>query len=364
MMLIVTARGPLERAYGNDGYSQIRAALDDFALAAEARVVALDDSTEMAESKLPPVVNPDAGSVLLSIRALRRVATESVTSLLLVGGHEVLPFWQISNPVIDRNVDPDPIVNSDNPYGTQTDTLEEYLAPTLPVGRLANPEPRSAKAFVEVVALATLNRQSRPSRFGSMVLVNQQWADVSRQASTSLHDPIGWHLSPGYVIDSATMDDTNRECLYFNLHGFSGVAAWKGYDPIRGQYITAVTPGSFDRQFVRGSVVFAENCYGAEIAGRAAGTSCALRLSREGAAVIGATGLAFGSHLVPHMFLEDADCLARRFFSRWCAERQELGVALQGARADYFAETATSVTDPFKQKTLLQFILLGDPGWN
>jgi hypothetical protein len=175
---------------------------------------------------------------------------------------------------------------------------------------------------------------------------------------------VDWHLTPGYVMNGSTVRDTDREVLYFNLHGFSGQSDWKGYEPTRGQYVTAVTPDAFDRRFVSGSIAFAENCYGAQTIGRTPQNSCALRLVREGAAFIGATGLAFGSHLVPRMFLEDADLLARSFFAHFCRDRQDLGSALRDARMDYLADATTPASDPYKQKTLLQFVLLGDPGWN
>jgi hypothetical protein len=86
-------------------------------------------------------------------------------------------------------------------------------------------------------------------------------------------------------------------------------------------------------------------------------------LVREGAAFVGATGLAFGSHLAPNFFLDDADALARSFWSEFTAGA-ELGEALRRARLDYRDDSTTPETNPFKQKTLLQFILLGDPGWN
>jgi hypothetical protein len=109
--------------------------------------------------------------------------------------------------------------------------------------------------------------------------------------------------------------------------------------------------------------VFAENCYGAQTPGRTPSNSCALSLVQQGAAFVGATGLAFGSHLAPNFFLDDADALARSFWSEFTSGAK-LGEALRRARADYLNDPNTPETNPFKQKTLLQFILLGDPGWN
>ena len=364
MILAVTVRGALEGRYGASGYQQVRTALNEFAATAGGLAVALDDPADMSALKVPPLVGRDAGSILLSIRAIRRQISGPQASLLLVGGDEVVPFFRVTNPVNDRAIDPDPVVATDNPYGTDSETLEQYLAPPVCVGRLHDYGRGSAQAFVDLISLAASYRRARPVRSGSGAVINSDWSECARAAGATLPDPVDWHLTPGYVMNGGTMNDTDRAILYFNLHGFSGQSEWKGYEPIRNQYVTAVTPDAFDHRFLSGSTVFAENCYGAQTIGRTPQNSCALRLVREGAAFIGATGLAFGSHLAPRMFLEDADCLARSFFARLCSNRQYLGSALRDARKDYLADTRTPVSDPYKQKTLYQFVLLGDPGWS
>src|SRR5579864_2869522 len=98
MMLIVTSRRALQARYGADGYTQIRDALESFAGSASATSVAIDDGTDMSNFGLPVAAGTDAGSLLLSIRALRR-SLGNVDSLLLVGGDNVIPFWQLTNPV-------------------------------------------------------------------------------------------------------------------------------------------------------------------------------------------------------------------------------------------------------------------------
>jgi len=362
MMLIVTLRRALQTRYGADGYTQIRNALESFADSASATLVALDDNTDMSKFSLPAAASTDAGSLLLSIRALRR-ALGNVDSLLLLGGDSIVPFWQLTNPVPDRSVDPDPVVFSDNPYASMTETLEDYLAPSLPLGRLPDSSRGSTQDFVALINAATNNRRNRPVRQRAATLVNTDWSDPSQRVAASLPAPVDWHFSPGYCVDRTTQADMNREFLYFNLHGFTGKPEWKGYDSVRDQFVVAATTDGFDRQYVSGAVVFAENCYGAEIAGRTPANSCALKLVHEGAAFIGATGLAFGSHVAPGFLLEDADMLASSFWGAYASGGVPLGAALSQARTDY-AATDSAGNNPYKQKTLLQFVLLGDPGWN
>jgi len=363
LILLITIRAALRDKYGADGYDNVRKALDDFAEVANGRVVALDDPEDTNALGIPSLVAREPGSILLSIRAIRR-QTSGVDSLLIAGGDDVVPFWRMTNPVTDRSVDPDQVVATDNPYATSSEILEEYLAPELSVGRLHDYGNGNGQAFVDLIKAATTLRQERPFRSGSGVVMNSDWSEFGRRAGATLPTPVDWHLTPGYVINDGTLSDTNRAALYFNLHGFSDQPQWRGYDPIRGQYVTVVTPEMFEGRFVSGAVVFAENCYGAQTMGRNPRNSCALRLVREGAAFIGSTGLAFGSHLLPGMFLEDADFLAQRFFSNFWAGRQCLGDALREARKQYRDDQTTPLSDPYKQKTLMQFVLLGDPGWN
>ena len=58
---------------------------------------------------------------------------------------------------------------------------------------------------------------------------------------------------------------------------------WKASTLFKANF-TVVSPGALQSQTVSGSVVFAENCYGAQIVGRTSADSCALALVRQGAA--------------------------------------------------------------------------------
>jgi hypothetical protein len=94
--------------------------------------------------------------------------------------------------------------------------------------------------------------------------------------------------------------------------------------------------------------------------GKTASTSCALRLLQQGCgAFIGATGLAFGSHIQPDLLMENADLLAMSFFQS--VSGPSVGDALVRARQAFQAALPTAATNAFCQKTLLQFMLLGDP---
>lgn len=357
-MLAVTLRAPIQSAFGADGYAQIRKAIDMYVQGQGGKTLALDDPADAGLIRVPPALSADAGSLLIAIRSAVS-AVAGISSLLLMGNEDVIPFFSLNNPVTDRNIDPDVTVPSDNPYGSCADTQNQYLAPPLPLGRIPFPASGSAADALTYLTGASAYRASRLTRTGSAVITNADWSSFSQLASTSLPGPVDFHVSPGYQLTDPL--NIQRSFAYANLHGFSGDREWKAFDSVQGQFFPVVSPNVLQSQALSGTVVFAENCYGAQISGRTPANSCALTLATQGAAFIGASGLAFGSFLSPRMFLQDSDELASTFFSE-CAAGATVGSALAKARADYLLNASSA--DAFKQKTLLQFLLLGDPTWN
>lgn len=373
-MLIVTVRGKIEQAYTPAGYLDIRQALDAYAQASNTVVLAVDDPADCMKHGLAPVANPEGSTILLSIRAIRAKYPAIADSLLIAGDDSIVPQFRLSNPVQDRSVDPDSVVFTDNPYGSANETLEEYLAPSLSLGRIAHDPAAGAHDFAALIGRLANAKARVATASGSMLVINDDWLADSQKVATALLGPQDWHFSPGYELDAGSKTDAARGLLYFNLHGFSGEPDWKGYSqqPWKsssqqpGKFVTAVSPDAFDREYVCGAIAFAECCYGAEIRGRTPDTSCALKLQNEGAAFVGSTGLAFGSYIAPGLFLDDADFMARAFFEAFTAGNP-VGEALRRARISYLTNTSEnlSITDlQYKQKTLLQFMLLGDPKWS
>lgn len=362
-MLIVTARNPLQSNYGSEGYQQIRAALDTWASVEGHRVLAVDDPGDMASFGLTAGTNNPA-DVQLAIRGVSTRYPSMVDGVLLAGGNSIIPFWTLNNPVADRGTDLDLTVMTDNPYGAVSETLSEYLAPSCPIGRLAIPDEASLKQFLgSIDGLPHRQPPVAAGQPGTALFVNSDWLEFSQRVAQSTPNPQVWHLSPGYELDAETSQDAARQTLYFNLHGFSGQADWQGYSTIQRGFVPAVTPDGLNRTWVSGAVCFAECCYGAQIAGRTTDNSCALKLVQEGASLVGATGLAFGSYIASDLMLEDADFLARAFFQA-VMTGSTIGESLTVARKSYLADASENQVGQIwqlKQKTLLQFVLLGNP---
>jgi hypothetical protein len=78
------------------------------------------------------VSTSDPSSLAFSIRAARQAALEPITSVLLAGGPDVIPFFTLPSPVLN---DEDTQIATDNPYGCATGLEASYPAPDIPVGR-------------------------------------------------------------------------------------------------------------------------------------------------------------------------------------------------------------------------------------
>jgi hypothetical protein len=358
-VLILTQRGPLESLYASSGYEQIRTALQSLE-SAQNRVLAIDDPDEVTPWGLHAVSGGTA--IQSAIRFLATKYPSVVDSVLLVGGPLVLPFFSLANPVEDRQVDGDVSVFTDNPYGAASDTLAEYLAPSLPIGRLPVPDDADAAGFAAAV-LRVAHPPARAGQAGTALFVNDDWLGYSERVAGTLPNPQQWHISPGYLMSSASEADAGYQILYFNLHGFSGESDWQAYSTVQRQFVPAVEPDGLDAAYVAGALAFAECCYGAQITGRSTNDSCALKLLDAGATFIGATGLAFGSYIASDFLLEDADFLVRAFFQAMDSGYPP-GAALATARKAYLADSSEARQgQPWqcKQKTLLQFVLYGNP---
>jgi hypothetical protein len=345
-------------AYGVPGFGKIQAKLQEFQTAVKHPAVTLavlDDSVSMA-SFGGPASAADCASLNTALQ--RVVASVGPDAILLLGGGDVIPSWDLPNPVADRLIDPDATVLTDNPYGARTPA--EYFAPILPVGRICAGSGDSADAFCALIDNLITNHNHRPLRAGYVECTNRAWRDSSTSIASALLGAGRLLVSPDDSVTAINASRLDCKYLYCNLHGFKNDGSWKGFDPVRG-YVPAISPASFQPDYVAGTFVYTEACYGLQTLGRRTSGSCALALLAAGAAaVVGSTGLAFGSSQQQPQNLIDADALTRGFFNTMTAGGASVGACLKDARTN-FAASGSSALDPFQRKTLLQFQLLGDP---
>ncbi|HSH80682.1 MAG TPA: hypothetical protein VLA19_19300, partial [Herpetosiphonaceae bacterium] len=393
--LIVTHRAALSRRYGaavtaeiERRISQLGSALLDRGLRPEFLLV--DDPSVTASLGVAPVADvssPDAARAIAEqIRAIRRnteTANQRLDAILLVGGDSVIPFHRLPNP----SQDSDGPLCSDNAYGCGggSEHVPDIVVARLPDGGADAGElllallqrsieyhegwlvSHGAPLGLPLPFLRRFVAGTRPQRpVRAWGASTDSWQEPSYEIFGELGTkhpllicpPAGPDaLGPAGVPDW----DTSR-ILFFNLHGLPGGPNWYGQSAgaAPGEPLpVAITPVHVD-ELEPASICLTEACFGAEVMGRSAANSMALRFLERGVfAFVGSTATAYGSVALP---LGGADILAQQVFQN-LRRGQPIGRALLLARDWMARETVErqGYLDPDDAKTLLSFVLLGDP---
>jgi hypothetical protein len=161
-------------------------------------------------------------------------------------------------------------------------------------------------------------------------------------------------------------EDVSQATLgYFNLHGLEDGAEWYGQrdpaDTAPGMdYPVALSPHNLIKNGTAPKVVFSEACYGGSVSGKREAEAITLRFLAIGSqAVIGSTCVAYGSVATP---LIGADLLGSLFWKH-LQSGLSVGESFMQAKIDLVREMSRrqSFLDGEDQKTLLSFVLYGDP---
>jgi hypothetical protein len=280
--------------------------------------------------------------------------------------------------------DDDEIIPSDNPYAT---TDANYFAPEWPVGRL--PSDNDIDLLVRLVRSAAqehqyVARQQAPLQRLRWRIINilrrilrtkqssiGYSANIWRRASLAVYRAIG---NPRSLITSPPVEAETlppqaikpSEFSYYNLHGLEDAPEWFGQrDPFEDGTGTVDFPIALRPQdIINGGraphVVFTEACYGANILQKTRDSAICLKFLDQGSkGVIGSTKISYGSVTPP---LIAADLLGRLF---WEGLKRGLpiGEALRQGKLRLATEMhrRQGYLDGEDQKTLISFILYGDP---
>jgi len=346
-----------------------------------------DDEATMTSIGLKVAAFTDPWQIKLALVDLDQALAKKgqmIGAVVVVGGPEVVPFHMLPNPTDDDDEE----IPSDNPYATLD---SNYFVPEWPVGRLPGEAGPDAGLLISQIRNITDNHR-KINRTGSKTLpvsISDLWnavrrmvnsiptgtsfgytAEVWRRSSLAAFRPIGQgrslRLSPPLTSESVdgkiVVGSTSG---YFNLHGVSDGPEWFGQrDPLEGgegpDYPVALRPEDLKKNGRAPKVVFSEACYGGLVTGKSEANSIALKFLSIGTlAVVGSTVVAYGSVTTP---LIGADLLGFLFW-RYLREGFTTGEALVQAKVDFVREMnrRQGFLDGEDQKTLISFILYGDP---
>jgi hypothetical protein len=386
--IVMTTRVGLESQYGSKNLAKIQKALLQVVESTQvlanwnAYLVFADDPENTDKYGIPPAKAKDPWSIKNLINDLDKALFsrgEMIGALLIVGGHKVVPFHRLPNPVDDFDND----VPSDNPYACND---ENYFIQNWPVGRLPGSSSDNTEELIKqlnsivehrqqgnihksilekiISFLRNLlpNKHSRPS-FGYS-------AEIWRRAANSVFRPIGKPhtlvISPPTEAEHISKQNGKLiNMAYYNLHGLENSSNWYGQrDPIETfdgpDYPIAFRPRDIVNNGRAPKIIFSESCFGANSIDKTTDEAICLKFLASGTqALVGSTCTSYGAIATP---LIAADLLGKAFW-RFLLDGFTAGEALRRAKIHLVKEMhkRQGFLDGEDQKTLISFVLYGDP---
>ena len=395
--IVFTNFSGLEKKYGTHGTAEIDQALKNLVKIVSsyqgwgAKLIYGDEIGSIKRLGVKSAKSDDPMElrrVILDLDESLRKFGEMIGALLIVGGPEIVPFHFLPNPIDDLDIN----VPSDNPYASRE---ENYFIPEWPVGRIPggvgdSPEPlinmttsicdhhtrkirvkNSYQAWWQrlIWTIGLKQAKLRPS-FGFTTAI---WKRASKSVFRPIGQPRELTISPPHQVNNqnginGVHSNSNAswgKLGYFNLHGLMDSANWFGQknpfgDAEGPEYPVALRPSDVINGGKAPEIVFTEACFGAYIQGKKIEDALSLKfLSCGSLAVIGSTVISYGTVRTP---LVAADLLGHSFWMN-LRSGKPVGEALRQAKIHLAREMhrRQGFLDGEDQKTLISFILYGDP---
>ncbi len=308
-----------------------------------------------------------------------------IGALLIVGGHDVVPFFSLNNPAMDDDLK----IYSDVPYAS-SDSICFYDQqwqigripgdnsndPGLLLSQLREIQNHHMTRFNGQKSSENKNVGNKQPIIGkfSKVLKSDKcfgyscavWQRPSVAVYKNLTDASDLLISPATMASNFPLGRLeNVDYAYFNLHGIKGQPNWYGQKDTKDTSSIPMIPVALEISNVQNiiktpKVVFAENCYGSDIINRNESNALSLHMLGKSTHVfIGSTAIAYGAMNLP---LTAADLLANLFWKHLLTGIS-CGEAFRRARKNLATEIESSngSLDGEVQKTLLSFVYFGDP---
>lgn len=393
--VILTTRSGLEKKYGTKTAQFIIDKLEELKEIVDQKpdwdgiVYIPDDFHYIAQYGITPIDKIDPWKIKLSLNDLNSCLSgmsKRIGALIIIGGHEVVPFHNLPNPTDDS----DKGVFSDNPYATNTGN---YLLPEWSVGRLPDESGRDAgllieqirqiynfhksaldkgnflsNLFVTILDKIELRRilqglLKKPKDFGYSTAV---W----RRSSLAAFRPVGkgsdLRITPPYDSDTIDIDNLMKsKCAFFNLHGLADTPEWYGQRdfseaPSGPDFPVAISANNIPNMRNNIDMVFTEACYGGFVVDKNIENSMALKMVSIGCqGFVSSTCISYGSVFTP---LIGSDLLAFVFW-KYLKDGFSFGESLMQAKIGLIKvmNQRQGYLDGEDQKTLMSFVLYGDP---
>ena len=359
--LLVTNRGALARKYGVPGIKAIERAVGALAKADRRRGLATRliylDGAGLGRSRVTD--STDQVQNKGAVDAV--VARHRPEYLVILGSHDVVPYQELKNKLhdgADPDSDPDRFAKSDLPYACESpydQRVAKFLGPTRVVGRIPDVTGASKPAYLIFLLRAAGKAKGTARPDSAFALSAKIW---EKSTKLSVRNILG---AAPTVLTSPTKGPTFKPGLlaekvhFVNCHGDRDDHRFSGEWP---EYHYTIAADARKLKGVRaGTVAAFECCYGAQLydpKGLKAMSIANTYLAKGAAGVVASTTIAYG----PEDENANADILCQLFIEH-VLRGASLGRAFLEARLAYVRQQ--SVVDPYDEKTLAQFVLLGDP---
>ena len=307
-----------------------------------------------------------------------------IGALLIVGGHDVVPFFSLANPAMDDDLS----ILSDVPYSSSDPAKiidQQWQTGRIPGDKTNDPglllsQLRSIQDYhlakYNDEQLVLKKKLGKPASRTKLVkgIKNERsfgycaavWQKPSVAIFRNISDSAGLLTSPATLASNFPSSRLEgADYAYFNLHGIKGQPNWYGQKDSRDLSPIPMIPVALEIKNIQPvtqtpKIVFAENCYGAEIINRSENNALSLNMLSKGTKVfIGSTAISYGAMNLP---LTAADLLSYLFWKHLMTGIS-CGEAFRRARKNMAAEIESGhgALDAEIQKTLISFVLYGDP---
>jgi len=333
--------------------------------------VGIDDAVAMRKLGVAPLKGrPSAVKTKRALDALCRKLHPDY--IVLFGGHDIVPMFVVANPSYDPNGDDDRDVPTDNPYACSTAyrarQRKSYLVPDRAVGRVPDLTADANPAWLLDYLRRATAWKSRPAAFyaSAYAVVCDEWKAAGEACMAYLGLPVAeLQVSPpAHDADATAQRRLGRSLHMIKCHGASLDPRFYGQKGTT--YPEILLSGTLRGKLGEGTLAAAMCCYGAQVyspADPAAQMPGAWPLAttylRQGAVgFAGATRIAWVG--VDRMMCADWVAAAHLKSALGGAS---LGRALLDAKQDYVKWLAGQGQQPDNadEKTLLEYLLLGDP---
>ncbi|MDB5203154.1 MAG: hypothetical protein JWQ27_2563 [Ferruginibacter sp.] len=365
--LVISNRSVLLKKYGNSGLTKVQSAIkkmisNDKKRQVKTMFVFLDDSQHMKRVKGKQVTDStDAEQNKNAIDSFARYYRPDY--FLLLGAPDVIPHCKFKIAIPG---DDDAFVPSDVPYACEaafSRNAGDFIAPARVLGRLPDlAGSNDVSSLLKLVDNAVKWKPLKATEYNNYFSLSVKWWEKSTRLSLDniFQDNSKLKMAPPSLKDY-TKKELGARMHFFNCHG--GLRTPEFYGQPNGSsssYPVCYHTDMLKNSVSFGTVIAAECCYGAHLYNALRPTLipqpiCNTYLLNGALAFLGSTTAAYG----PADSQGAADYITQYFLIA-IRKGASSGRAFLEAQ-QRFVEKGDVKMDPMDLKTIIQFILLGDP---